>query len=42
MELLEVVVLFGVLKVVGGAIAVLMAIPFIIGAVIGFFVGRAV
>jgi hypothetical protein len=41
MELLSDPVLFGVLKVVGATIAVVMAIPFIIGIVIGWFVGRA-
>lgn len=31
----------GVMKIVGAAIAIVMAIPFIIGVVIGWFVGRA-
>jgi hypothetical protein len=35
-------VIGGVLKVVGAAIALVMAIPFIIGLVIGWFVGKAV
>jgi hypothetical protein len=35
-------VLFGVLKIVGAAIAFALAIPFIIGAIIGFLIGRAV
>lgn len=43
MELLIMVpVLFGVLKIVGAAIALALAIPFIVGALIGFFIGRAV
>lgn len=34
-------VMAGALKIVGGIIAVVMAIPFIIGIVIGWFVGKA-
>ena len=43
MELLLVApVLFGVLKIVGAAIAIVAAIPFIIGLIIGWVVGRHV
>jgi hypothetical protein len=42
MELLIVPVLLGAAKIVGAAIAIVIAIPFIIGAVIGFIVGKAV
>ena len=43
MELILLVpLMLGALKIVGGIIAVVMAIPFIIGIVIGWFVGRAV
>ena len=43
MELLVVVpLMLGALKIVGGIIAVVMAIPFVIGLLIGWFVARAV
>lgn len=35
-------VIGGVMKVVGATIAIIMAVPFIIGLVIGWFVGKAV
>jgi hypothetical protein len=40
MELFSDPVMLGVLKVVGIAIAFIMAIPFIFGIVIGWFIGR--
>ena len=42
MELLADPVVLSALKIVGGAIAIIMAIPFIIGIVIGWLVARAV
>ena len=42
MEILDVAVFLGVMKIVGATIAVVMAIPFIIGLVIGWFVRGAV
>jgi hypothetical protein len=41
MELLTDPTVFGALKIVGAAIAFIMAIPFIVGLVIGWLVGRA-
>jgi len=41
MELLLITVLMGVFKIVGAAIAIVMAIPFIIGLAIGWFIGHA-
>jgi hypothetical protein len=38
MELLTDPTVFGALKIVGAAIAIVMAIPFIIGAALGWFV----
>ena len=40
MELLFDPTVFGVMKIVGVAIAFVMAIPFIIGLAIGWFIGR--
>jgi hypothetical protein len=42
MELLADPVFMGVLKIVGFAIALVAGIPFIIGIVIGWMLGRAV
>ena len=42
MELLADPTLLGVFKVVGAAVAVIMAIPFIIGIVLGWVIGRNV
>lgn len=43
MELVLLVpLMLGVLKIVGGIIAVVMAVPFVIGLLIGWFVARAV
>lgn len=39
--LVQLLVIAGVAKIVGGVILVVMAVPFIIGLVIGWFVGRA-
>ncbi len=42
MELLADPTVLSALKIVGAAIAIIMAIPLIVGAVIGVFIGRAV
>ena len=42
MELLLDPTVLSVAKIVGGAIAIALAVPFVIGAVLGFLVGRAV
>jgi hypothetical protein len=41
MEMLTDPTVFGALKVVGSAIAILMALPFIVGIIIGWIIGRA-
>ena len=38
MELLTDPTIFGALKIVGGAIAIIMVIPFIVGIVIGWLI----
>lgn len=40
MELLSDPVMLGALKIVGAAIAFIMAVPFIVGLVIGYIVGH--
>jgi hypothetical protein len=42
MELLDALVFLGVMKIVGITILIVIAIPFIIGLVIGWFVRGAV
>ncbi len=42
MELLLDPTVFSVAKIVGAAIAVAIGIPFIVGGVLGFLIGRAV
>jgi hypothetical protein len=41
MELLIDPTVLGALKIVGGVIAIVMAVPFLIGLVLGWMLGRA-